>query len=559
MTLSMPHMGNGPALEIKPTPILVIGPAANALANALVRMKSNTEIHSADTAKEALDLLKTKEFDHVLIDNRNDGTLSLTIPALSRVETIGKLTVLAGPQSYDAISAIPGVGSVIKEPYNPVEIASSLNIEIIDSRKTSDTENNQGRRKNDLDVVTQDNERAPVQENHGEVVEDASAEQEIEEKRPHAIRFLSALVNFIPSLTPIISMLYKNTALTILAALFVAFVSYGVMIAYFLSSDGWSTPLQLQRGHELVLKAERQRGELSVKRNLVTRQILDADSKVERGQTNIQRAEVLAQITKGTIEQEATNLKDRLPLLSNEISLLKNILNSYGSANDRRKQVTKLKRDYNNRVITRTLYQDSLLASSKIEENIINIKEKISAKKTDLKLGDQSLNYLNKLKEHLSGDSSDPSQLLGGNAVYVPIANQVIKVKQIRANGKADIQEFESTRATLENSLEVLTNSINELEKTPMIRALDAPINVLFVPYDNLDAYVQGEHLYTCTIAIIWCSNVGTVGAPIGGEITTTHPFFGKPIRGLFVEAQLTEKSAAKKEIIHVGRPPLLF
>ena len=69
----------------------------------------------------------------------------------------------------------------------------------------------------------------------------------------------------------------------------------------------------------------------------------------------------------------------------------------------------------------------------------------------------------------------------------------------------------------------------------------------------------QQTPIYTCTIAIFWCSNVGTVGERIGGEISTTHPFFGKPIRGQFVEANLTEKSAAQKEIIHVGRPPLFF
>lgn len=558
MTISMLHTGGAPALETKPTPVLVIGPAAHALAKALIRMKGNADIHSADTAKEALELLKTQEFDHVLIDNRNDGTLSLTIPALSRVETIGKLTVLAGPKSYDAISAIPGVGSVISEPYNPVEIANSLNIDIVDSRKQSDESNNQGRRENDdikSDVV-EDNTQ--TEETHGEVA-DTSAEQESEEQRPIAIRILSALVNFIPSLTPIISMLYKNAALTILAALFIAFVSYGIMIAYFLTSNDWSSPLQLQRGHELVLKAERELGELNVKRNLIKRQIVDAKSKAHKGTTSLQRAEILAQITEGTINQEASNLKDRLPLLTNEISLLESILDSYGSSKDRRNQIAKLKQDYANRVITRKLYQDSLLASSKIEENIINIKEKISSKQTDLKLGDQSLSYLDNLKEHLSGKDTDPSQLLGGNTAYVPIANQVIKVKQIRADGQSDIAEYESTKATLDNSLNVLSNSITELEHTPMIRALEAPINVLFVPYDNLDAYEQGEHLYTCAFAIFWCSNVGTVGAPIGGEITTTHPFFGKPLRGQFVEAHLSVNSAAKKEIIHVGRPPLLF
>jgi len=558
MTSALLHTGEAPATELKPVPILVIGPAAHALAKALVRMESNTNIQSADTAAEALELLKTQAFEHVLIDNRNDGSLSLTIPALSRVKTIGKLSVMAGPQSQEAISAIPGVGAVITAPFNPVDIANSLSIQFTDSRKQSNDSNNQGRREKDKPITTNVENSEEVQENHGEVATDTSADQE-NEQRPIAIRILSALVNFIPSLTPILSMLYKNAALTILAALFVAFVSYGIMIAYFLTSGDWSSPLQLQRGHELVLKAEREHGELSVKRNLIKRQIVDAKSKAYKGETSLQRADVLAQITKGTIDQEATNLKDRLPSLSNEITLLQSILASYGSSKERRNQIAKLKSDYNKRIITRKLYQDSLLGSSKIEENIINIKEKISAKQTDLKLGDQSLNYLNNLKKHLAGSNTDPSQLLGGNAAYVPIANQVIKVKQIRADGEANIEEYESTKATLDNSLKVLSNSITELENTPMIRALETPINVLFVPYDNLDAYEQGERLYTCAIAIFWCSNVGTAGAPIGGEITTTHPFFGKPIRGQFVEAHLTEKSAAKKDIIHVGRPPLLF
>ena len=542
------HMGEAPAQENLRSRIMVMGPAAHRIASALVRMQSNSEIHSANTAAEAIDILKTGDFDHLLIDNRADGALSLTIPALSRLESINNITVLAGPQSSPAISALPGIGSVITAPYNPLEIANSLGIEVRDSRSEEQEATHHGRREEDV---------SPIVEIHGEM-DKTSVDNLEEDERPLMLRMLSALVHFIPGLTPLLSMLYKNLALTVLSALFIAFVSYGLMIAYFLTSGDWSSPLQLQRGHELVIKAERDRGELQVKRNLVSQQLSDAENKASRGRSSLERADTLAQIAKVTIAQEIENRVDRQDLIKQEIASLQTVLKSYGSTKSRRAERARLEREYKQRVITRALYQRSVLNLSQIEENIVNLQEKISNKKTEQKLGEQSIAYLGQLNSQLTSDEKKIG-LHGGKAEFIPIANQVIEVQQVRASGKADIGEFEVTKKTLQNSLSVLESSITELENTPMIRALDGPVNVLFVPYDNLDAYEQGERLYTCAIAIIWCSNVGTVGAPIGGEIVTTHPFFGKPIRGQFVEANLTEKTAAQKEIIHVGRPPLFF
>ncbi len=551
MMPTMLHTGEAPANDSLRKRIMVMGPAAHGIAAALVRMQSNSEIHSANTAAEAIEILKTGDFDHLLIDNRSDGAMSLTIPALSRLESIENITVLAGPQSGPSISALPGVANVISAPYNPVEIANSLDIEIRDSRKADKPEQNRGRRASDAVKADKDPEI------HGEV-EEASAEGHVEDERPLVLRMLSALAHMIPGLTPLLSLLYKNLALTVLSALFIAFVSYGIMIAYFLTSGDWSSPLQLQRGHELVIKAERDMGELKVKRNLVTQQLAEAGNKASRGRSALERAETLANITSVTITQETENHIERQLLIKDEIHALRSVLNSYGSSSSRRAERARLQNEFRRRIITRNLYQRSLLNLSEVEENIVNLREKISAKKTELKLSEQSIAYLAQLKDQLSSNK-DKATLYGGKAEFIPIANQVIEVQQVRASGKADVAEYEASSQTLNNSLSVLTKSITELENTPMIRAQEQPVNVLFVPYDNLDAYTKGEHLYTCAIAIIWCSEVGTVGAPIGGEIVTTHPFFGKPIRGQFVEANLTEKSAAQKEIIHVGRPPLFF
>lgn len=549
MTLNVVHTDNAPVERVEFARILVMGPAARAIAGALLRLESRTEICSADTPAEAVEFLKSGDFDHVLIDNRADGSMALTIPRLAALHNVGRLTVLAGPKSRDAIAAVPGVAQVISTPYNPVEIATSLGIEIRDNRNRSNDENNLGRRESD----------EASQEIHGEVDKEAGADTaETEDMRPVFVRFVSALVHFIPGLTPVLSMIYKNTALTALAALFVAFITYGMMIVFFLTASGWSTPLQLQVGHELVIKAERERGELTVKRNLINQQIRDLEAKRQRGLIALERANILSQIVGSTIDQELANHADGSYSVEDEVAALKEVLAAYGSERDRRNERARIQSAFKQRIITRDYYQKSLLDLSRVEENIVNLKSRIALKESELKLGSQSEAYLKRLRNQLDGVKSD-TVIANGKAEFVPLANQVIEVKQIRSGATADLAEYEGGISTLRESQSVLNASIAKLEQTPMIRALEKPITVLFVPYDNQAAYQKGESLYACGFAVFWCGHVGAVGDPIGGEITTTHPFFGKPIRGQFVEANLTDPSAAQEEIIHVGRPLLFF
>ncbi len=547
MTVKLVHTEHAPVETTSVARILVMGPAARAIAGALLRLESRAEICAADTAADAVNYLNNGEFDHLLIDNRADGAMALTIPRLAAMENIGRLTVLAGPQSSDVIANVPGVAQVISAPYNPITIAKSLGIDVVDNRSDKTEEINVGRRHSDEAEV----------ELPGEVT-GASVDEHEEDMRPVFIRALSALAHIIPGLTPLLSIIYKNLALTLLTCLFVAFISYGIMIAYFLVSGDWSSPLQLQRGHELVIKAERERGELMVKRNLMYRQLADADAQKKRGENSLQRANVLSQIVGSTIEQEISNYNEARKAIKAEITTLQKIIKDYGSTASRQAERRRITDAFNRRIVTRDYYQRTILNLAEIEENIANLRERVSEKKRALQLDEQSVTYLRQLEQQLNGGAV--AQIaVNGKAALVPIANQVIEVSQTRAAGEADLADIENTRASLENSIDVLTGSIKELESTPMIRALEKPVNVLFVPYDNLNAYEKDEKLYTCTFAIFWCSPVGTVGNPINGEIVTTHPFFGKPIRGQFVEANLTEISAAQKEIIHVGRPPLFF
>ncbi len=532
--------------QLKPSRILVMGPQANAIANALVRMKGNTEIHHAESAAEAIAILADGNFEHVLVDNRNDGALTLTIPRLAQLKSIGRITVLAGPNSAPSISAIPGIGQVITPPYNPVEIAGSLGIEVVDSRKQSRSEVSQERRSAASEI-----ENPVVTETATVVVTEVAVEA------PLIIRIIGAMANFIPSLTPILSALYKNLALSILAALFLAFVTYGIMIAYFLTSGDWSSPLQLQPGHELVVKADRERSELKVKRNLASQQLAEARNKGSEAEDALNRADTLASITAGIIDQEIANKSGRFEELKSETALLESVLAGFGNSKTRTADRNSLERDFKNRVISRAIYQSSMLNIAQVERQVADLRSEITAKKNELAMSEQANLYLVSMKQQLENDAAVTSGT--GQTAYIPLTNQIIEVRQIRSAAKADIAASRQAVPSLENTLAVLSAGIEALEKTPMIKALNKPVNVLFVPYDNLDVYGENQPLFACSLALFWCSNVGQTGQAIGGEISTTHPFFGKPLRGQFVEALLTDPTAAKKDILHVGRPPFFF
>ena len=101
------------------------------------------------------------------------------------------------------------------------------------------------------------------------------------------LRSTSWLAHLLPRLTPLYSLIYKNLALVILGALFTAFVAFGVMIVFFLTSNKWSAPITLSRGHELVIKVERELSDLNVRRNQISEQIDDAKKNLKSSQDEL--------------------------------------------------------------------------------------------------------------------------------------------------------------------------------------------------------------------------------------------------------------------------------
>ena len=371
------------------------------------------------------------------------------------------------------------------------------------------------------------------------------------------LRSTSWLAHLLPRLTPVYSLVYKNLALVILGALFTAFVAFGVMITFFLTSNKWSAPITLSRGHELVIKVERELSDLNVRKNQISEQIDDAKKNLKSSEDELARARSLAGMIEGTISAEIKNRSEVRAEVETHNEALRNIARQYGNDTLNPEFKGNLAREFDRRLINRNIFEAGKLAQLEAAHRTALIHNEIAANEVEISRLNSTLAALYGLSGHVEGTSA-PMAGVGG-ADLVPLLNQVIEVRKGATEAASELKAAESRGALLSDSLETVESSITRIESTPLARAIHENVTVLFVPYENAGQYEKGASLYSCAIGIFFCSEAGKVGNVIEGETVATHPFFNKPVRGSFVEAQLTDQDAARKEILHVKRRPLFF
>jgi hypothetical protein len=371
------------------------------------------------------------------------------------------------------------------------------------------------------------------------------------------MRSTSWLAHLLPRLTPLYSVVYKNLALVILGALFTAFVAFGVMITFFLTSNKWSAPITLSRGHELVIKVERELSDLNVRKNQISEQIDDASKNLQSSRDQLGRARSLAGMIEGTISAEIKNRTEIRAEIEAHNEALRNIAKQYGNDTLNPEFKGNLAREFDRRLINRNTFEAGKLAQLEAAHRTALIRNEIAANEVEISRLNSTLAALYALSGHVEGTSA-PTAGVGG-ADLVPLLNQVIEVRKGASEAASELKAAERRGALLSDSLATVEASVAQIQSTPLARAISENLTVLFVPYENAGQYEKGASLYSCAIGIFLCSEAGKVGNVIEGETVATHPFFNKPIRGSFVEAELTDQDAARKEILHVKRRPLFF
>lgn len=124
---------------------------------------------------------------------------------------------------------------------------------------------------------------------------------------------------------------------------------------------------------------------------------------------------------------------------------------------------------------------------------------------------------------------------------------------------KDDIEALESGLQEMNRAVARYDEIVEALQSSPLLRATEGKLAVAFIPYDNEDRVMEGAPVYTCRLAIVFCTRVGRVQTYWEGEVKQSHPVYGKELRGQLAELVLDDPASAKQRVLHVNRAPLLL
>jgi hypothetical protein len=503
--------------EFKPAQkALYIGSSVDELNTLLSKHIGKIDMSYTRRVAEAIELARTNSYDVIIVDQREDELATRLIVPLMASHGKSKLIVISNLKDVSSYLAVPGVARVIAAPLREAQVLRVLGLKAVENNTRADTK------------------------------------PEPETPKPTQRRF-----NPFAWAMTLVSNLYKRTAFVLLAALFSAFAFYGLLIAFFLLSSKWAAPLTLVRGHELVNKVEAELAQLMVNEDMAAQRMTEAQlAKIDAERTLAESYPIVKGSIK-TVELEIKSRTGRIKVLGANLKRLQKTKAAFRSSESEAKQFAKPDELFKKRLIDRKTYDATAVLGLEVAQRADIVQSDIETTAMELENLVSSIEMLRALKSNLEGKVSDDPAAAPPDLLL--LAKQAMDARTAIQSSKAKLSSIDETIAVLANSRKVLARQIADIKNSPPGRAIEKRIDVVFVPYTNLANYAPGTKLYSCAFTVILCAPAGEVGATLPGESSYVHPFFGKPIRGVFAEIKLSNPGAAAREIIHAKHKPLFF
>ncbi len=502
--------------------VLYVGPKPEMMKNVLSRVDLLVGLHAVSGVADAMAMVRRQVVDCVVVDQCCESNqAALLTAAMAGEPNVKRIVVITSPEHASSYEMLGPKCEVLFAPARPMVL-----LDAVFARKNKS-------------------------------VKRKSWKSRLSRSKSFFSNWKMPKYNFSRAVIPVVSFIYKNTALVLLTALFSVFLSYGVLIVFFLISNDWSAPLTLSKGNDLVTKTERQIGDMRVKENHIKQRISKEQRESLQAERAVGDAKVLASLVAATVDGEIEqrlvlqkDLKTQLKRLKVLRIELKRALSASGAQQA-------LQDKFKKRLINRKIYDSSMLALLELRQRSNGVEADFARLRRDISKTRQSILMLETMRKQIQ----EPGliKIKSASSEFVSLANQVVSVKTALENAQSQLNSHFERLALLRKNEAIVEQGLAEIMATPLARAIKAPVVVLFVPYTNAKNFKPNEPLFACSIGVFWCKKVGYTGKTIAGEAVSVHPFFGKNMRGVFVEAILLSPQAAEKEVLHVGRPPLFF
>jgi hypothetical protein len=524
MVKIVPKVSASPQQKTNPR-ILYLGQNADEICDLVSPHIGTICIDYVEDVSAALAFVRQQQTDIIIVDQRDESLASkLILPLFSTLDYAVKLVVVSTLSDVGSYLKVPGVARVLTAPVRASQLARTLGL--------------------DANKIRHDKIKL--------------AEEDIKQETIAKAPRKSLLVYVSNFGMQLVSTAYKRLAFVMLGVLFVSFTFYGFMIGFFLTSSGWAAPQTLTAGNALVDKVQKEIGDARLALNLINQRISETDQQLEDATRVKTEAAILVNYATDTVAKEIVSRARQLTMINQNIARTQRTKLTFekqlksGGLSD---ELTGL---YKKHLIDRKAYTSNTLGLLETGQRLAGLETTLESLANDKAQLQTQVFMLHSLKAQLQ-QAGPMSSITAASADLLLLTKQALDARAAFDTAKEQIEVSIKTKETMQNSKYVLENQIVNFESSTLGRAASQRVDVLFVPYANAAQFKEGANLYTCKFTMVYCWKAGTVGQVLPGEINSVHPFFGKPIRGFFVEANLTDTQAATHEIIHAQRPPFFF
>ena len=257
---------------------------------------------------------------------------------------------------------------------------------------------------------------------------------------------------------PLVSMAYKKLAMVVLGSLFALFLSYGSIIIFFLTSSDWSLPIELSSGHELVVRAERDLGEMKVRQNQVSQALNAAETAIAVAERSKSDARLRLDIAKRSIELELSQQHKVLYATKEQIVRLRKIINDFRNQTGRGSYANNLDAAYANRTITKKAMEAGTLAVLETLHRMAIVANDLGMMEIEESRINTRVEFLNSLKEQL--DKPEIRILAAATPELVYLARDAIADQNVISEADEMIANQTAEAAHLSDSLSVVSSNI---------------------------------------------------------------------------------------------------
>jgi hypothetical protein len=361
-------------------------------------------------------------------------------------------------------------------------------------------------------------------------------------RRPKAINLNSLLVTA-----------YKFAGFGLLSVILIGLISYFGVNLFYLFDHHWILPAIISPTDERVLQLTEQVAQQEALRQKLLIERNDLQVKLEDNKriVEVEAAfqERFSSAVQGDVETRRSELQHLRDLFANYAGTKQEILKSSqaysGLSRERSEEMMQAHLLEKDRYVAAN-YEISQIAHSNL--SLAESEANLMAKTTEL---EHEISAMEGAKRHgsvraLSYDTLRMEQEFNHSVL-----------DQARARDEHDA--VQRSLQEVDDSIETYDRTLKAIRESPYLNAVEHHLSVAFIPYDNMPSVGRGTPLYACRFGLLGCSQVGRLGDPLDGEVTTKHPLHNQMLRGLMVDLDLNNPDWARQKVLFAGHPPLFF